>query len=208
MRSLRSTIAGKGYSVRDLIGMLLALAVGISGQLFLADPLQVLAPSLPMLSPEDWPGSRFTIERQIMGGRAWREQRSFQQSIVLIKNQKPVASATQIIVWYADLEQAKAAWDQHRKEPYYDYPIIARSTDKDKPASLLFCSPPVPDTPGECGYRAYWKHWYTQVTFYRGISEEFPLPEIQKLTSRIDQHLISAPDKPCQGFFCTNEDRQ
>ena len=51
MQSLRNLVAGKRYGVRDLIGILLALAIGISGQLFLADPLKILAPSLPMLSP-------------------------------------------------------------------------------------------------------------------------------------------------------------
>jgi hypothetical protein len=202
MQSLRSLVAGKRYRSRDLIGILLALAVGISGQLFLADPLKILAPSLPVLSPADWQGSQDNREPIILSGSAWNEKRSFQQSIVLIKNQKPVASATQIIVWYADLTQTKAAWNQHKREPYYDFPIIARGTNEDEPASLLFCGPPVSDTPGECAYRAYWGHWYTQVTFYGGNSEDFPLSEMRKLTDRIDQLLMSAPDKPCQGFFC------
>lgn len=207
MESLRSLVAGKRYGVRDLIGILLALAVGISGQLILSDPLKILAPEIPLLSLSDWPGSQFTVEPQIIEGLAWQERRSFSQSIVLIKNETPLAEASQTSVWYADLTQAKAAWIQHKREPYHDFPIIARNTEDDKPASLLFCSTPVPDTPGECGYRAYWKHWYTQVTFYRGISKEFPLSEIQKLTDRIDQHLLSAPDKPCQGFFCNGEGR-
>jgi len=205
MQSFRNKIVGNRNLVRDLIGILLALAVGVSGQLILADPLKVLAPELPMLSPQDWPGSQFTIELAIVNGRAWQEERSFTQSIVLIKNKTIIAEASQIITWYADLTQAAAAWNQHKGEPYYGFPIVARSTGNDKPVSMLFCGPPVPDTPGECSYRAYWEHWYTQVTFNMGTSDDFTFLEMQKLTDRIDQLLMSAPDKPCQGFFCTGK---
>jgi hypothetical protein len=203
MLFFKSRMVGNRNLIRDLIGILLALAVGISGQLILSDPLRVLAPkNLPLLSPQDWPGSQFNLELLIVGGRPWQENRSFMRSIVLIKDNTPIAEATQTIVWYADLTQAAADWNQHKSEPYYDFPIVAKNTDTDKPASLLFCSTPEPGLQGECGYRAYWKHWYTQVTIYGGISKDFPLSEVQKLTDRIDQLLMSAPDKPCDGFFC------
>jgi hypothetical protein len=202
MLALRSRILGNKNLVRDLIGMLLALAAGISGQLILSDPLKVLAPELPMLSLQDWPGSQFTVELQIIGGGAWQEERGFLQSIVLMSNKTPVAEATQTMTWYADLTQAGAAWHQHRSEPYYDFPIVATSAGEDKPESLLFCSPPDPDTSRECGYRAHWKHWYTQVTFTSRSIDDLPPSEMQKLTDRIDQLMMSAPDKPCMWIFC------
>ena len=191
--------------VRDLIGILLALAFGISGQLILSEPVKILAPRLPMLSPQDWPGSELGRALSITGGRPWRENRSFTQSIMLIKNGISIAEATQRIIWHADRMQAAAMWNQYKNEPYYDFIVIASSTNNDKPESVLLCSTPAPDTYRECLYRAYWEHWYTDVTFTLGISDDVPLSEVQKLTDRLDQLLMSAPDTPCQGVFCTNE---
>ena len=195
-------LAGYGNQAGNLIGILLALAIGVSGQLILSDPVKFLAPELPMLSPQDWPGSQLMRERIILYGRSWRSERSFSQSLGLMRNGIFAAEAAQVITWHADPLQAAAAWRQQQNEPYYDYPTVASSTDKDKPQSLLFCNTPAPDTYRECAYRAYWGHWYTQVNFYLGLSDDFPLSEVQKLTDRVDALLFSAPDKPCAGLFC------
>ena len=202
MLFFRSLMVGNRNLVRDLIGIVLALAVGLGGQLLLSDPMRVLAPELPVLSPQDWPGSQFFGPLRIEGGRPWSDQRAFQQSIALIRNEVGVAEATQRISWYADLTQAAAAWDQHKSEPFWDFPIVARNTGNNKPESLLLCSTPEPDISPLCSYRAYWEHWYTEVTFTSRTIDDLPPSEMQKLTNRIDQLLMSAPDKPCQGFFC------
>ena len=188
----------KTDSLRDWTLILLLLSLGLLGQFILFDPLRILAPDLPMLSPHDWPGSQLTTPRLIMAGWQWRSQRSFLQSI----DQPPGAGVTQVIAWYADQSQAAAAWEQHKSEPYYDYPILATSTESNRPQSILFCTPVEPMTSRECSYRAYWGNWYTYVDFYARTTEEFPPEEMQILMQRVDQLLMSAPDKPCQGFFC------
>ena len=202
MEMFRSLTAGNRNLKRDLIGILLAFIAGISGQLFLLNPLRVLAPELPMLSPRDWPGSQYNLELLSTDGRPWSEYRAFQRNIVLIKDGVLVKEAEQTIVWYANLTQAAAAWDQHRREPYHDFPVVDSNTRKKGPESLLFCSPGEPYISPLCSYRAYWKHWYTNVDFYGRTDEDLPLSEVQKLTDRIDQLLMSAPDRPCQWFSC------
>src|SRR5215216_13414 len=157
--------------LQDGIAILLLLAVGLAGQFILSDPLRILAPDLPMLSPEDWPGSQLSTPRLIMDGLEWHIQRSFLQGI----DQPPGGGVTQVIAWYADRRRAAATWEQHKNEPYYDYPILAVSTASDRPQSILFCSPAEPLTSRECSYHAYWGNWYTYVDFYARTTEEFPL---------------------------------
>lgn len=50
---------------RDRIGILLLLTIGIAGQLIvflIPDPLDILAPQIPMLTPRDWQGSYIGTE--------------------------------------------------------------------------------------------------------------------------------------------------
>lgn len=204
MLFLRNRIAANRNLVGDLIGILLVLAVGISGQLLLSDPLRFLfrASELPMLSPEDWPGSQISRELSIIGGRPWSHRRHFVKGIVLIKNEMTMAEAYQGIVWYSDLTQAETDWKRYQGLPTSDFQIIASSTDKSKPESVLFCITPGIQIPHECIYRAYWEHWSTAVSFYGRTDEDLPFSEMQKLMDRTDQLLMSAPDKPCQWLSC------
>lgn len=184
--------------VRDVFLNVLILTAGLAGQFILFDPLRVLAPDLPLLSPDDWPGSQLTTPRLIVDGLEWQSQRGFMQAI----DQPPRAGVTQVIVWYADWVQAEEAWELHKNEPYFDLPILASSTDRNQPQSILFCTPPELISPRECSYRAYWGNWYTYLEFYGRTGKDLPLSEIQMLLERVDQLLMSAPNKPCQGFFC------
>ena len=104
-------MVGNRNLVIDLIGVLLALVAGISGQLILSDPLHFLfrTSELPLISPEDLPGSQVSRELEIIGGRPWSNQREFGQSMVLIRNEMMIVETDQYIVWFADPTQAVAA---------------------------------------------------------------------------------------------------
>ena len=132
---------GNRNLVRDLIGIVLALALGFGGQRFLSDPVSVLAPELPVLSTQDWPGSQFSVEPQIIEAGAWSETRAFRQSLILIRNEIAIAEVTQTILWHADRMQAAAAWDQHRNDPYYDFPVVVSNTDNNRPEIRAYLQP-------------------------------------------------------------------
>jgi hypothetical protein len=205
MLFLRDRIAANRNLVGDLIGILLLLAAGISGQLLLSDPLRFLfrASELPMLSPEDWPSSQISRELSIIGGHPWSHQRKFGQDMVLIKNNMTMEEVDHYIVWYSDLTQAETDWKLYQRLPTSDFQVIVSSTDKNKPESVLFCLTPGIQIPHECYYHAYWEHWFTEVYFYGRTDEDLPFSEMQTLMDRTDQLLMSAPDKPCQWLSCT-----
>ncbi len=41
----------------------------------------------------------------------------------------------------------------------------------------------------------------------RQAGTDLLMQDIDQLTTRIDQLLMSAPEEPCVGFFCTNSKR-
>lgn len=197
MKPLTWSLKVRGYRGRDVLGILLALVAGLAGELVMADPLRFLAPQIPMLSTPDWPGSQVTVELQILDGLAWRERRGFLKAL----GQPVRAEATQVLTWYADPAAAAAAWEQHRNVPDA-YEIVAASAGDQVPESVLLCSPAEPMNLRECYYRAHWRHWYSYVNFVGRTPEDLPQAEMQRLAARVDQLLLSAPDRPCQGFFC------
>ena len=201
MLSFRSLMIGNREQVRDLIGILLALVVGLSGLLIVSEPLKILAPRIPMLSTEDWPGTQVTEDLSILDGWSWWEKREFYQSIVRIKNETPVVEASQRTIWYADPMRPAAEWEAYLGDSYNGRLLVAKSLRKDRPLSLLFCSD-ASEYPRECTYVAYWRHWYTEVTIWSKSEEDLPLSRREKLTNRIDQLIMSAPDTPCLWRFC------
>jgi len=203
--SLRRFVGTSNFS-RDLIGILLALVIGIGGQIFvfsIPDPFVVLAPQIPLLSPPDWPGSHASIGLGISTEWRWREKREFQTELELI-NDTYSAYTRQKVVWYADPMETAAAWNQLNTESYNEQPIVASFRGNDKPASMLFCrKKDLPDDPHECWYLAYWEHWYTEVIYWSQIDDDLQSLEMQQIATRVDQLLMSAPDEPCYGILCT-----
>src|SRR5688572_1380926 len=194
--------------IKDLAGVLLALTIGIGGQIFISDPLGVLvsASKLPILSPQDWPGSWVTTELWISGTEPWKEKRQFVQVLSIENDMHNNSHIDHTIVWYADPSEAAAFWNQ--PNPYSDVwqEIAARNPEDGKPASRLLCvRKETPNSPQACKYLAYWEHWYTEVDFWSQFDEDLQPLEIQQITTRVDQLLMSAPAEPCKGIFCTGE---
>jgi hypothetical protein len=209
VRSSLQRWIGSQIGSRDRFGIVLALLIGIGGLLFvflLPDPLLRLAPQIPVLSPQDWPGSTISIGPFISDSSAlWREKRSFFMTLSRNSDAHTNAFIDQTVVWYAQTEVAAAFWDQLNRETYNGQSLIARTTDKGMPASMLFCLSEELPSPRNCTYLAYWEHWYTQVEFWSQFEEDLQLLEMQQIMSRVDQHLMSAPVEPCYGFLCTGQ---
>jgi hypothetical protein len=201
MRTINNRFFANPHLLRDFVAILLLLGLGILGEIVVWNPFRIVAPDVPMLSTADWNDSQYVVEL-LIAARSWQEERSYLREMSLVKNGAPVAGVNQQLEWYADIMEAKAVWMQNQSQPYGEYPLIARSNAEEAPKSTLFCSPPDAGAAGECIYRACWKHWFTYVTFYIRTPTDLPLSEVQKLTKRIDEHLMSAPDKPCVGLFC------
>jgi hypothetical protein len=124
----------------------------------------------------------------------------------LNSDEQTIAFIDQTVIWYADPADAAAAWDQLDAEFYYGQPIVTRNTEPGKPASMVFCVVnESPDIPRGCVYLAYWGHWFTEVFFRSQFEKNLHIPEMQQITSRVDQRLMSAPDEPCYGSLCTTQ---
>ena len=167
------------------------------------DPFAALVPQIPLLSPPDWPGSHASIGFGISTGWRWQEKREFSSALVL-NTGTYYAELGQTAVWYADPGEAAADWNQLDTKSYNGQPIVASYIGKEKPASMLFCSEKdLPDDPRECWYLAYWEHWYTEVRYWSQFDKDPQLMELQQITARVDQLLMSVPDEPCYGILCT-----
>ena len=107
--------------------------------------------------------------------------------------------------------KAAASWHQLTSDyeaTYSEQAIVVSFTsnaNNDKPESKLFCRSKEllnADDQHICAYFAHWEHWFTQVMFY---FEEFQPFELQQITGRVDQLLMSALAEPCYWIFCTNQ---
>jgi len=219
---------GRTSLSRDRIGILLLLTVGIAGQLIvflIPDPLDILAPQIPMLTPRDWPGSIIGTELFFTDNwRAsysadtswspfvWDQKRGFYQSLYLTGDNF-LSFVDQTILWYADPIENASVWKKELGAGTYNgWPILESRLSSDKPASFLACvpDPGLMTSPPQCWYLAHWEHWFTAIFFYRQsngaiLTEDLLLQDIHQLTARVDQLLMSAPDEPCFGFLCTGK---
>lgn len=216
-QSLISRRVGVRNLSRDQITILLMLAIGVTGLLIvflIPDPLSMLTPQVPMLGPQDWPGSYIGTEMFFTDNWRtdptapyspfyWEEKRGFYQSLYMsldIAN----ASIDQTVVWFSSPAANAAAWNELDPNAYYGWPIIERRSDTDKPVSFLACNPDLVSSPPQCWYLASWGHWVTGVFFWRQSNEDVLLEDIHQLSGRIDRLLMSAPEEPCFWFLCTN----
>jgi hypothetical protein len=219
---------GRKGHLREQIGLPLLLVIGIVGQLIvflIPDPLDLLAPQIPLLTPRDWPGSYigtdmfFTDNHRVSYDATfpssplrWEERRGFQQSLYL-EGDNFLSSVDQTVVWYANPDESANVWKREfDRGTYNSWTFIETHQGPDRPAFFLACAPdPGPMTsPPQCWYLAHWEHWFAAIFFYRQsngepLTEDFLMQDIRQLTARADQLLMSAPDEPCFGFLCTGK---
>lgn len=182
--------------IRDIKWIVLTLAIGISGQFFLSNPILILTPKLPMLSQQDWPRSQVASELEILRNLQQPKRREYLIRMQITEKlfYNPKAEIKQKTTWYEYTDLAATAM-QKRKSELNMLPIIAESSlSPDTPASILLCRNTYKAF--VCEYLAYWNYWFTEVHFSSEGDESLSFSEIQQIVTRVDELLMAAPDKP------------
>ena len=197
-----SSLTNTKNRISDLMGVMLALVVGVGGLMVSLNPLQILAPEIPVLSSQDWEGSRVISNLSDSSSsnlKLWKEKREFTIRLEVGRYYGKNAEIWQRSVWYAENTEALSAWTKRDSRQMYSFfnevPIDSTLLGNDNPASVLYCDER--RNPGFiCGYFAYWENWYTEVWFWSHGDEYLSYLEMQKIILRVNQLLMSAPDKP------------
>jgi hypothetical protein len=169
------------------------------------DPFTFLRPQIPMLTPEDWPGSSASLGLGISTAWRWQEKREFHTELSLDAGAY-AAGIGQIAIWYADPFQAAADWKMLDQEFHKEESFVTSTGGDGQPETMLFCGSAgmsLPDGFRECWYLALWKHWYTEVNYRSELADDLHMVEMQKIAARVNQLLVSASDEPCYGVLCT-----
>lgn len=188
--------------IKDLVGIILAFAVGISGLVISLNPLKILAPEIPMLSSQDWEGSRTISNLEDSSSsnlKLWKEKREFTIRLEVGRYYGTNAEIWQRSVWYAESTEALWAWtnrDSRQMRSFFnEVPINSTPLGNNNPASVLYCDERR-NAGFICGYFAYRGNWYMEVWFWSHGDEYLSYSEMDKIIIRIDQLLMSAPDQP------------
>ncbi len=188
MQSYRNSNSHNINLVKDLLGVLLALVIGIGGLIIVTDPIKTLFPKHPMISSQDWSGSHVTGRTEIRTNN-WEEYRIL--SIILRSENDASGHDAQIhqeARWYADMADAADFWNH--SSPYPKSQLISENfISVDKPASRLYCDGT------SCDFEAYRGHWYTQIFFWSESDELLSLSDIQQIVTRANQLLMSVSDE-------------
>jgi hypothetical protein len=189
---------GKSISqpMADLIGICVSLAIGVGGLIVVANPIGILFPKHPMISSEDWPGSRVTQGMKIIDARHWEEYREL--LIRLASEEDAEGNDAEVIqrsTWYADPPRAQATWNESYMGS--DWQLISENyTSDSKPASRLFCRYDLSLFSTACYYYAYRGHWYTEIHFSSWSDERLSPTEVQQIITRANQLLMSISYEP------------
>lgn len=196
MESKNNSTVPKSKYMKDLIGVALLLVLGIPGMIFASNPVNLLFPINPLLSPGDWTGSQLErgsgIERHENG-------RFYELSLVLRPENSTTrykAQIRQYARWYADAGEAEDRWNHASHYDPSDF-IYERSIAPDHPASRLNCNEYQPTFPTlnqepriSCDYEAYREHWYVQIFFSSESDETLSLSKILEISIKASQLLM------------------
>jgi hypothetical protein len=208
MTTMRYYQDHKSSIVRDLLGVLVFLSLGIGGQGFLLNPVGILTPDLPMLSREELPNSAATFVSEDSQSGSISQQREFHVTLIIGEEDQihrgdgwlsnKGATISQNVFWYAEPAEAVFAWEQSENEIKDEFsipPIVSNSLGENNAASSLYCSDEL-NNRRICVYLSYWKHWYTEIRFLSGGDEYLSFADVQNLSSKATELLMSAPDEP------------
>jgi hypothetical protein len=181
----------------------------MGGQTFLLNPVGILTPDRPMLSREELPNSAATPVYEDSQSGSISQQREFHVTLIIGEEDQTYrgdgwlsnkgATISQKVFWYAEPTEAVFAWEQSENELKDEFsnipPMVSNSLGENNPASSLYCSDE-PNNRRICVYLSYWKHWHTEIRFLSGGDEYLSFTDIQNLSAKATELLMSAPDKP------------
>ena len=182
---------------RDLLAVALALVIGIGGQILMLDPIQILYPTLPMLSHRDWLASHVAqgleISENVSGWRQFFIRMEFpRESRSEFSAQAFVEQKTN---WYDNPLEPASMMEYHLSFDFRnEQPIAESSLSEGKPESKLFCSDY--GYVHYCTYLAYIGHWYTRVDMLSRDDEYLSHAQMLQIANHVEQLLVAAPEKP------------
>src|SRR5215208_1538749 len=144
----------KSSIIRDLLGVLVFLSLGIGGQRFLLNPAGIFTPDLPMLSREEVPNSAATPVYEDSQSGSISQQREFHVTLIIGEEGQTYrddgwltnegATILQKAFWYAEPAEAVLAWKRSESEIKKQFsnipPTVSNSLGENKAASSLYCS--------------------------------------------------------------------
>lgn len=184
--------------IRDIKWIMLTLAIGISGQLFISNPIRTLTPKLPMLSHQDWPSSQVASELRVSENWRWPDEREYFIRMQITERHRydRKAEIEQKTIWYADPSQPEIAVANSLKNISSRW-VLTIPPGTDTPTAWLYCFDSFYEAGvWVCRYYAYWGHWYTKVEFWSKGDQYLSPSEMEQFITRVDQLLMAAPDKP------------
>jgi hypothetical protein len=195
--------------IQDLLGVLVLVSLGIGGQRFLLNPVGILTPDIPVLSRKEVPNSAATPVYENSQSGSLSRHREFEVTLIIgeenqlyrgegwLSNQG--ATISQKVFWYAEPAEAVLDWEWRESRIKNEFsnipPITSNSLGEHKAASSLYCSDE-PNNRRICVYLSYWKHWYTEIRFLSGGDEFLSFADVQNLSFKATQLLMSVPDEP------------
>jgi hypothetical protein len=178
--------------VKDFLGVLLMLVIGVGGLILVSDPVKILIPRHPMISPQDWAGGHAVRELQV-SSKNWAEYRILEIRLNSDDDKGPYFSQVkQWAKWYVDEDKAADKWDHQYSS---DWTLINENfITADKPASRLSCVSGASVSPYRvfCDFEAYRGHWWTQILFSSFSDEQLSDSEIQHIIDQANQLLMTA----------------
>lgn len=175
----------------DLIGVIAFLILGALGYWVTSDPVRLLVPEHPMLSIHDWTDSDSGHEARISKSRNWNEERIL---VVRLESKRDSARIVQTAAWYSDSTEASYMWERTQFKYKWDL-ISEKYISNDSPASRLYCRDLSPTFTTSCYYYAYRGHWFTEVHLSSSTVEYLSLSEVEMITQRVDELLMSIPEE-------------
>jgi len=188
----------------DLFSIVLIVLIGIRGQVYVFNPTSSLSPNIPLLSTQDLPGSQLDVRLRVP--REWKPGKlEYFMKMKIVTNEPYINTVkvmvSQTAIWHADSTQAADAWQDQKREFGNMKPVTITPLDIDSPESVLYCPSGIDyssknNFEQSCYYLAYWGHWYTEVRLYSRGEVHLSYLETKKIMDRVDQLLLSAPDRP------------
>lgn len=191
----RRAMIDKRNLIYDLVGITIFLVLGVFGLIVVSNPIRILIPNHPMISPQDWPGSLSSEGVEIIDGTQWNEKRELLIRLNLDKPGGYDTEITQNAIWHTNMEETALMWKESRLDR--DWKLISENgISRDKPASRLYCrddlNPPYKIT---CYFYAYRGHWFTTIHFTSKSDNSLIFAEIQRISARAEQLLMSVADE-------------
>lgn len=202
----RTTRIASRRQIIDLIGIVGLTAIGAALGYYSSASFFDLMPNVPLLSTEDWPGSKYNGEPEEVEQFSLEADRSRLRifRVGLVKSERGYYGGThvsQASSWYAEPTEAFESLEiDDQVSPYSPWPDVLQGEplssylqQDSELTSAYLCADPEPLSGDlKCVYVANVGHWKTTIWFDIEGGDHTSQQEVQELINRARQLLLSA----------------